>query len=200
MPTKIHRVKPMVLGVIVQLLSHPTLRDPWTAACQASLSFTVSRRLLKLMSIGSVMPSNHLILSLPFSSHLQSFPASMSFPMSQLFESGSQSTGASAPVLLMNIQGWFPLGLTGLISLQSKGFSGVFSTVLNHQFFSTQPSLLSSSHIQTCTVTVFLHISFPMTVLLESNSEGTKRKHSKWEHCSLLEVIKATRKRVIKIR
>ena len=89
----------------------------------------------------------------PFSFCPRSFPASVSFPMSQLFESGSQSTGASAPVLLMNIQGWFPLGLTGLISLQSKGFSRVFSTVLSHQFFSTQPSLLSSSHIHTCIVT-----------------------------------------------
>ena len=112
----------------------------------------------------------------PFSFCPQSFPASVSFPMSQLFESGSQSTGASAPVLLMNIQGWFPLGLTGLISLQSKGFSRVFSTVLNHQFFSTQPSLLSSSHIHTCIVTIFLHVSFPVTVLLESNSEGDKEK------------------------
>ena len=73
----------------------------------------------------------------------QSFPASGSFPMSQLFASGGQSIGASALVLLMNIQGWFPLGLTGLISLLSKGLLRVFSntTVWKHQSFSTQPSL-----------------------------------------------------------
>ena len=73
----------------------------------------------------------------PFSSCLQSFPASESFPVSQLFPSGGQSTGASASVsvLPMNIQGWFPLRLTGLISLLSKGLSGVFfsTTVLKHQ-------------------------------------------------------------------
>ena len=85
-----------------------------------------------------------------FSSCAQSFPESGSFPMSQLFASGSQSIGASASisVLLMNIQGWFPLGLTGLISLLSKGFSGVFSstTIWKHQFFGAQPSLWSNSH------------------------------------------------------
>ena len=88
----------------------------------------------------------------PFSSYLESFPASKSFPMSQLFASGGQSMEASASsVLLMNIQGWFPLGLTGLIFLQSKGHSRVFSrtTVRKHQFFSSQISLWSSSHIRT---------------------------------------------------
>ena len=90
---------------------------------------------------------------IPFSSCLQSFPVSGSFPMSQFFTSGSQSIGASASssVLPMNIQDWFPLGLTGLISLQSKGLSIVFSsiTVQRHQFFSIQPSSWSSSHIHT---------------------------------------------------
>ena len=80
----------------------------------------------------------------PFALCLQSFPASGSFPMSHLFASGGQSIGAlaSASVLLMNIQGWFPLGLTGLTSVQSKGLSRVFSstTVQNHEFFHTQPS------------------------------------------------------------
>ena len=89
----------------------------------------------------------------PFSSHLQSFPALGSFPVSWLSASGGQSTGASASasVLPMNIQGWFPLGLTGLIPLQFKGLSRVFSskTVQRHQFFGTQPFLLSSSHICT---------------------------------------------------
>ena len=78
----------------------------------------------------------------PFSC-LQSFPVSGSFPMSQLFTSGGQSIGASTLVFPMNIQSWFPLGLTGLISLLSKGLSRVFSstTVLKHQFFGAQPSL-----------------------------------------------------------
>ena len=88
-----------------------------------------------------------------FSFCLQSFTASRSFPVSQLFTSGSQSIGASAlaSVLPMNIQGWFPLGLTGLNSLQSKRLSRVFSstTVQKHQFFGAQPSLLSNSHICT---------------------------------------------------
>ena len=113
-----------------------------TAAHQASLSFTISWSLLKLMSMESVMPSNQLILCRPFSFCLQSFPASGSFPVSQLFTSGGQSIGASASasILPMNIQGWFPLGLTGLISLLSKGFSRIFSstTVPKHQIFSVQ--------------------------------------------------------------
>ena len=89
----------------------------------------------------------------PFSSHLHSFPALGSFPVSQLFTSGGQSIGtsASASVLPMNIQDWFLLGLTGLISLPSKGLSRIFSntTVQKHQFFSTQLSLWSNSHIHT---------------------------------------------------
>ena len=80
-----------------------------------------------------------------FSSCIQSFPASGSFPVSQFFTSGGQSIGvsASASVLPMNIQDWFPLGLTGWISLQSKGLSRVFSntTVQKHQFFGTHLSL-----------------------------------------------------------
>ena len=75
-----------------------------------------------------------------FSSYFQSFPASEFFPVSWIFVWGGKSTGASASVLPMNIQGWFPLGLTGLISLLSKGLSRVFSstTIQRHQFFSTQ--------------------------------------------------------------
>ena len=88
-----------------------------------------------------------------FSSCLQSFPESGSFPMSQFFVSGGQSIGASAlaSALPMNIQDWFPLGLTGCISLQSKWLSRVFSntTVQKHQFFSAQLSLWSNSHIYT---------------------------------------------------
>ena len=87
---------------------------------------------------------------IPFSSALNLFPASGSFPVSQLFTSSGQSIGASASasVLPMNIQGWFPLGLTGLISLQSKGLSRVFSSTMvwKHQFCGTKPSLWSNSH------------------------------------------------------
>ena len=85
----------------------------------------------------------------PFSSCLQSFPASGSFPTNQFFASGGQSIGASASVLPMNIQDWFPLGLTGLISLQSRGLSKVFSntTVQKHQFLGAQLSIWSNSYI-----------------------------------------------------
>jgi len=89
----------------------------------------------------------------PFSSCLQSFPASGSFLINWLFISGGQSIGASASasVLPMNIQDWFPSGLTGWISLQSKGLSKVFfnSTAQKHQFFGTQASLWSNSYIHT---------------------------------------------------
>ena len=95
--------------VVFQSLSHVQLFEaPWTAAHQASLSFTASQSLLKFMSIESVMPSNHLILCRPLLLLPSIFrPASGSFPMSQLFASGSQSIGASssASVLPMNIQG-----------------------------------------------------------------------------------------------
>ena len=87
----------------------------------------------------------------PFSSSLQSFPTSRSFPMTHFFTSGGQSTGvsASASALPMNMQGWYPLGLTGWISLQFKGLSRVLfnSTVQKHQFFSDQLSLWPNSHI-----------------------------------------------------
>ena len=81
----------------------------------------------------------------------QSFPTLESFPMSQLSASGGQIIGATASVLPINIQGWFPLGYAGLISLLSKGLSRVFSstTVQKHQFFSAQLSLWSNSHIHT---------------------------------------------------
>ena len=137
----------------VQLLCRVQLFvTPWIAAHQASLSITNSRSLLKLMSIESVMPSISSSV-IPFSSCPQSFPASGSFLVSWLFTSGSQSMGASASasVFPMNIQGWFHLGLTGVISLQSKGLSRVFSntTVQKHQFIGVQPSLWSNSHFDT---------------------------------------------------
>ena len=146
--------KSWISNAVVQLLSHvQPFATPWTAACQASLSFTIFRSLLKLMSIELAMPSNHLVLCCPLLL-LQSFPPSESFLMSQFFTSGGQSIGASASasVLPVNIQDWFPfLGLTGLISLLSKGLSRVLSniTVEKHQFFSAQPSLWPNSHIHT---------------------------------------------------
>ena len=86
-----------------------------------------------------------------FSFCLPSFPGSESFPMNWLFISCGQSIGASASVLPMNIQGWFPSALTGLISLQSKGLSRVFSStaIRKHQFFGALPSLWTNSHIST---------------------------------------------------
>ena len=97
--------------------------------------------------------ANILSSVVPFSSCLRSFPASGSFPISQFFASGGQSIGtsASASVLSMNIQGWFPLGWTGWIPLQSKGLPRVFSntTVQKHQFLTYQLSLWSNSHIHT---------------------------------------------------
>ena len=122
-----------------------------TAACQASLSLSNFQSLLKLMCIELVISSTISSSVSPFSSCLQSFPASGSFPMNQFFASGGPSIGASASVLPMNIQDWFPLVLTGLISLQSKGLSRVFSntTVQKRQFFGAQLSLWSNSHIHT---------------------------------------------------
>ena len=109
----------------------------------------------KPMSIESVMPSNHLILCHPLLLLPPIPPSIRDFSMSQLFVGGGQSTGvsASASVLPMNTQDWSPLGLTGWLSLQSKGLSRVFSntTVQKHQFFGTQLSLesiLTSIHDQ----------------------------------------------------
>ena len=119
---------------------------PWTAACQASLSFTISQSLLKLMSIESdtILPSNYLVFCRP----LLLLPQSLVVLHIRWPKNGAS---ASASVLPVSIQDWFPLGLTGLISLQSKGLSRVFSntTVQKPQFFRAQPSLWSSSHIHT---------------------------------------------------
>ena len=111
----------------------------WIGAYQYSMRVLhYPRSLLKLMSIESVKPSNHLSSVDPFSSSPQSFPVSGSFSKSQLFASGGQNIGDSASAsVLVNIQCCFPLALTGLISLLSKGLSRVFSstTVWKHQFF-----------------------------------------------------------------
>ena len=132
----------MVIAICCLAISHVQLfATPWTATPKASLSVAISRGLLKFMFIESVMLSNYL-LCYPLLLWLQSFPETGSFTVSQFFASCCQNTGAStsASVLPMNIQGWFPLGLTDLI-LQSKILSRVFSsTVWKHQFFSAQPS------------------------------------------------------------
>ena len=132
----------------------------WLTLCNptdcSTPGFPVYHQLLELAQThvhwvsDAIQPSHPVI---PFSSCLQSFPASGSFPTSEFFPSGGQSIGASASasVLPMNIQGWFPLGLTGLISLMSKGLSRVFSntTVQKYQFLNAQPSLWSNSHVCT---------------------------------------------------
>ena len=114
----------------VQSLSYVQLfATPWITAHQASLSFNSSQTLLKLMSIESVMPSNHLILCHRLLLLPSIIPSIRVFSNELPLHIGGQSTGASASASLlpMNIQGQFPLGLTGLISLQYKGFSRVFS-------------------------------------------------------------------------
>ena len=130
-------------GLCCCSVSHvPLFGTPWTVAHQAFLSFTISWSLLKLMSIELVMPSNHLILFRSLLLLPSIFPSIRVFPMSRLFASGGQSTGVStsASVLPMNVQGWFPLGFTGLISLLSKGLSRVFPAP---QFKSINYSVLS---------------------------------------------------------
>ena len=110
-----------VFILVVQLLSHvPFFGTPQTAACQASLSFSIPQNLLKSYPLSQWCHPTISSSVVPFSSCLQSFSASGSFPMSLLFASGSQSIGASASILPVNIQDGFPSGLTGLISLLSK--------------------------------------------------------------------------------
>ena len=130
----------------VQSLSRVQLfAIPWTAASQASLSITNSWSLLKLMSIKPICHPTVSSSIIPFSSCLQSSPASGSFQMSQFFTSGGQSTGVSAlaSFLPKKSKGWSPSEWTGWISLQSKGLSTVFSnkTGQKYKFFGTQLSL-----------------------------------------------------------
>ena len=134
-----------LVSQLVQSFSHVQLFvTPWTAAYQAPVSSAISWSLLRFVSDESVMPSSHFILCYPLLLR-PSFPASGSFPISRLFTLRGQNIGASASasVLPMNIQGWFPLGLTGMISLLSKGLSRIFSsiTIQKHQFFTAQLSL-----------------------------------------------------------
>ena len=144
----------VLVVVVVEALSRVRpFVTPWTAAHQASLSSLSPRA---CSDSGPLSWWCHPTISssvVPFSSCLQFFSASGSFPMCWLFVSGGQCIGASASasVLTVTSQGWFPLGMTGLISLKSKGLSRVLSntTVQKHQIFGTQPSSWSSSHILT---------------------------------------------------
>ena len=138
--------------IVVQSLSRVCLfATPWTAAHQASSSFTIFWNLFRLRAIELMMPSNHLILGRSLLLLPSIFPSIRVFSNDSLFESGGQSIGASASALVLpiNIQGWFPLGLIGLISSMSKEFSRVFTniTVQKHQFFSALPFLQFNSHI-----------------------------------------------------
>ena len=139
----------------------------WTAACQASLSFSISQNWLRLTSIESVILTI-LSTSTSFSFCVQSFPASGSFPMNWHFASGGQSSGASASasVLPMNIQGIFYLGLTSLISLLSKGLSRVLqhhsskASILQHSaFFMVRLSHLYMTTWKTIALTIWTFVS-----------------------------------------
>ena len=139
-----------ILGIVAvqSLIRVQLFVTPWTAACQASLSFTISRSLLKLMSIESVMPSNHLILCHP----LLLLPSI--FPSIRVFSNESALHIRWPKYWSFSISPsneYSELISFKMISLQSKGLSRVFSniTVQKHQFFGTQPSLQSSSHIHT---------------------------------------------------
>ena len=134
--------KQYFMCLCVQLLSHVWFfATPWTVAHQASLSLPEFAQIY-VQWVGYAIQSSHPLLPPVLLPSI--FPISGAFSMSQLFASVAQSIGvsASASVLPMNIQGGFPLGLTGLISLQSKGFSRVFSNtaIQTNQFFGTQPS------------------------------------------------------------
>ena len=138
----------------VQSLSHvQLLATPWITACQASLSFINFRSSLNSCPLSGWYHPAISSSVVPFSSYPQSLPASESFPVSQICTWGGQSIGvsASASVPPMKTQNWFPLGWTGWISLQSKGLSRVSSntTVQKHQFFCSQLSSQSNSHIHT---------------------------------------------------
>ena len=134
----------------VQSLSHVQLfATSWIAAHQASLSITNSRSSLRLMSFESVMLSSQLILNRSFLPLSSIFPSIRVFYNELALHIRWPSFGASASVFPMSVQGWFPLGWTGLIALLSKGLSKIFSstTVQKYQFFGAQPSLWSNSHI-----------------------------------------------------
>ena len=141
--------------VVVQTLSHVQLFvTPWTAVCHAFLSSTISQNFLKFISTESVIPSNHLWSNQDCCSSFllpSIFPSIRVFSSESVFYIRCPKYWSFISVLPMNIQGWFPLVLTSLISLQSKGLSRVLSstTVWKHRFFKAQPYLCSNSYIHT---------------------------------------------------
>ena len=139
------------ISVVQSLSNFQLFATPWNAAHQDSLSFTISQSLLKLMSIESVTPSNHLTLHHPLLFLPSFFPRiRVFFPIIWLFASGGQSIGASASasVLPMNIQSWFPLGLTGLTSCPRDSQKSLHQHhSLTISIFGAWPSLCYNSHI-----------------------------------------------------
>ena len=136
-----------ILQFVVQSLSCVCLCSFMNPAYQASLSFTISWRFLELMFIVLVMPSHHCIFCCLLLLLSLSFPASVSFPMNWLFASGGQSIGASASASIfpMNVQGWFPLGLTDLIPLLSEGLSRALSSTAIRKYALVFSLLYSST-------------------------------------------------------
>ena len=181
-------LKKYIISLIssVQLLSHVWLfANPWTAVRQASLSIINSWSLPKLMSIEWWCHPAISSTVIPFSSCPHSLPGSGSFPMSQLFAWGGQSIGVSvsASVLPMNTQDWFPLGLTGWISLQCKGLSRVFSKSNRDQllvvvfYFSSSDKLQEQSLLSVGELfSSSSQITSPLSVLLLSYHSFTNQK------------------------
>ena len=172
----------------VQSLSHVwVFVTPWTAARQASLFFTISQSLLKLMSIELVMPSSHLILCHPLL-----LPPSI-FPSIRVFSNESvlhirwpKYWSFSFSISTSFKWGWFPLRLTGLVSLQSKGLSRVFSTVQKHQFFGTQlssptPGVYSNS----CPLSWWCHPAISSSVIPFSSHLQTLPKSGSFQMSQL---------------
>ena len=130
-----------LLSSIIVVVQSISCCDTMSCSTSAFLSFTISQSYSNSHPLSQCC---HPIISVsvaPFSSCLQSFLTSVSFPMNQLCTSGGQSSGASASVLPMNTQGWFPLGLNGLISLQPKGLSRIFSSTTIKSISSLELSL-----------------------------------------------------------
>ena len=154
--------------VVVQSLSHVwLLATPWTTVRQASLSFSISRSLLKLMSVELVMPSNYFLLCCPHLFLRSVFPSITVFSkeLALHINGASASASASTSVLPVNVQGWFPLGWTGLISLQCQGLSRVFSaTVGKHHFLPF--SLLFGSFLTSVHDYLNKHIALAIQIFL----------------------------------
>ena len=178
--------------VVVQPLSHVWLSvTPWTAAHQASLSFNISRR---WWSTESVTSSNHLVLCHPLLLQLSIFPSIRVFANDPAFVSGGQSIGAlaSSSVLPMNIQDWFPLGQTGLISLQSKGLLSLFqhhsskALILQHPvFFMVQVSYPYMTTVKTIALTVWIFVE-------RLNSKLKSWRPFAWDHIQTDMMLKDT--------